>query len=60
MQNACKYTCMKTKIEFWINEQDRDKLVELCKKAGYTVAETMRRAAEEKINELEAKCKKKN
>lgn len=48
-------TARKSKIEFWINHSDKQELKALCKETGYTVAEIMRRAAEEKIATLKGK-----
>lgn len=45
----------KKKVEFWLNADDKTVLLTLCKRAGYTLAEIMRRAAEEKIEELRKK-----
>ena len=43
------------KIEVWVNARDKRDLGHWAKRAGYTVAEVMRRAVEEKIEELKRK-----
>ena len=49
----------RVKIEFWLGQADKLRLVELCEKGGYTVAEIMRRAVEAQLKAPPKKIEKK-